>query len=74
MNLLEAVRDIAASPPGPDWLSDEVAFHRHFGVPYETFAETVSCLTESQLRLLHQTLEVNPEAAVLWILHMEVVG
>lgn len=57
----------------PDWLSDEEAFLRHFGVPHEAFEEVVAHLDERQLRLLESTLEVNPEAAVLWILAMQEV-
>ena len=56
-----------------DWLSDEESFLRHFGVPHEAFEEVVHHLDENQLRLLEATLEVNPEAAVLWILAMQEV-
>lgn len=71
MDLLEAVQHIAESPPGPAWLSDETAFHRHFGASYEDFTGVAECLEPDQLELLRKTLEVNPEAAVLWVLHME---
>jgi hypothetical protein len=58
----------------PDWLVDEEAFLRHFGVPHEAFEEIVHHLGDEQLRLLEETLAVNPEAAVLWILAMREVG
>lgn len=50
---------------------DEGAFLAHFGVPFEEYAEMVSMLSQSQLDLLRATLDVNPEAAVLWVLAME---
>jgi len=53
------------------WATDEAAFEQHFGVPYEAFEEIVTHLSREQENLLHATLEVNPEAAVLWILSME---
>jgi len=61
--------------PGSDqpWAAGEQEFERHFGVPYEAFVEIARHLDQEQERLLHATLEVNPEAAVLWILAMEEV-
>jgi hypothetical protein len=61
--------------PGSDqpWAASEQEFERHFGVPYEAFVEIVRHLDREQEQLLHATLEVNPEAAVLWILAMEEV-
>jgi hypothetical protein len=53
------------------WENDEVAFHAHFGVPFEAYAELVQHLNEQQQELLKATINVNPEAAVLWILAME---
>jgi hypothetical protein len=73
VDLLGALHQALSSETGPDWLSDEDAFCRHFGVPYEDFAEVASCLDQGQRDLLDRTLEVNPEAAVLWVLHMEEV-
>ena len=55
------------------WAADEEAFLKHFGAPYEYFVEIVRHLDQRQEALLHATLEVNPEAAVLWILAMEEV-
>jgi hypothetical protein len=57
----------------PDWMEDEEAFLRHFGVPHEAFEEIVHHLGDDQLRLLEATLAVNPEAAVLWVLAMQEV-
>jgi hypothetical protein len=55
----------------PDWAFDPEAFHVHFGVPHEHYAAIVSALSPEQAQMLDATLAVNPEAAVLWILHME---
>jgi hypothetical protein len=74
VDLLGSLHQVLSSEAGPDWLSDEISFHRHFGVSYEEFAEVVSCLDLGQRDLLEHTFEVNPEAAVLWVLHMEEVG
>ena len=60
-----------AGGPQPDWAVDPSAFERHFGVPIEAYAEIVSHLTPEQEKLLLETLDVNPEAAVLWVLAME---
>ena len=61
--------------PGHDmaWPEDEAEFERHFGAPYEAFLEIVEHLSPDQKKLLDATLNVNPEAAVLWILAMEEV-
>ncbi len=56
------------------WENNEVAFHAHFGVPFEEYAAVVQHLDEQQRELLRKTIEVNPEAAVLWILAMEELG
>jgi hypothetical protein len=56
------------------WEQDEDAFLRHFGVPHEEYVLIVSHLTNDQIELLEATIEVNPEAAVLWILSMEELG
>jgi hypothetical protein len=62
--------------PGSDqpWAASEAEFERHFGAPYEAFAEIVQHLNQEQEALLSATLEVNPEAAVLWILAMEEIN
>ena len=61
--------------PGQDaeWANDEDEFERHFGVPYEIFLAIVEHLSPDQKKLLDATVNVNPEAAVLWILAMEEV-
>lgn len=65
---------LARGDPLPDWASDEGAFLRHFGAPHEAYVEIVEHLLPEQVELLHATLEVNPEAAVLWVLSMEEIG
>lgn len=55
------------------WATSEEAFYKHFGASYEDFSEIVKHLTPYQEDLFHATFEVNPEAAVLWILAMEEV-
>lgn len=60
--------------PSQPWEQDEEAFLCHFGVPFEEYALIVSHLTDDQRALLEATIEVNPEAAVLWILSMEELG
>ena len=68
--------DLFAGTPGSHepWASNEETFERHFGVSYEDFVEMVGYLSPGQAEMLKKTLEVNPEAAVLWILAMEPVG
>jgi len=69
------IRDVArrAIAGDPAWAVDEETFFRHFGVPHEAYAEIVGHLQPAQLDLLEATLEVNPEAAVLWVLAMQEV-
>jgi hypothetical protein len=59
--------------PAP-WETDAEAFFVHFGVPFESYQEVLAHLSEEQMHLLEATIEVNPEAAVLWVLAMEVIG
>jgi hypothetical protein len=56
------------------WETDERAFFMHFGVSFETYQEVLAHLSAEQARVLEATIEVNPEAAVLWVLAMEVIG
>lgn len=67
--------DLFKGGPGSNepWAANEEAFERHFGESYEYFVEVVQYLSPAQKELLARTLEVNPEAAVLWILAMEPV-
>ena len=71
-HLRRFAREVQRQPQ--PWEQDEEAFLRHFGVPHEEYALIVSHLTEDQHALLEATIEVNPEAAVLWILSMEELG
>jgi len=80
MNLLEtlehargAIRSLRHREPEP-WEIDDGEFLAHFGVPVEELAERVALLSEEQGRLLTATIDVNPEAAVLWVLAMEPEG
>jgi hypothetical protein len=76
MAAVEHAREIARLARGttlPEWDSDPQSFLRHFGATHEEYAEIVSHLSPEQVELLHNTLAVNPEAAVLWVLAMEEV-
>jgi hypothetical protein len=55
------------------WETDELEFERHFGCPYEEFLLVLGHLSKDQYQLFERTVAVNPEAAVLWILAMDVV-
>jgi hypothetical protein len=68
--------DLFAGTPGSHepWASSEEAFEQHFGESYEYFVAVAQHLSPAQEEMLAKTLEVNPEAAVLWILAMEPVG
>ena len=57
----------------PPWATNEREFERHFGEPYELFVMIVEHLSNEQRELLDATVAVNPEAAILWILAMDVV-
>ncbi len=72
-DLLKRARG-ALSSTQPDWVHDEEAFFRHFGVPPEEYECVVQHMSDDQLALLRDTLAVNPEAAVLWVLSMEEIG
>ncbi len=79
MNLMKAtsvLKEIASLfENGPDagqpWAESEEAFMTHFGAPYEYLCEVVSHLDREQSEKFDATMEVNPEAAVLWVLAME---
>jgi hypothetical protein len=57
----------------PGWATDEESFLTHFGASYDEYLEIVARLSPDQSRMLGETLAVNPEAAVLWVLAMEEV-
>jgi len=61
--------------PGYDasWTNDATEFERHFGVSHEEFLAIIEHLSLDQKALLDATIDVNPEAAVLWVLAMEEV-
>lgn len=70
---LQQIADIFGAGPDAEqsWAADENAFWRHFGASYEEFCATLGHLDEEQSARFAATLEVNPEAAVLWVLAME---
>jgi hypothetical protein len=61
---------------GPDaeepWAQDEMLFEEHFDTPYEVFTEKLFHLSADQQKRYQKTLEVNPEAAVLWVCMLQV--
>ena len=61
--------DVADEP----WARDEEMFLDHFGVPYEEFAVRLPMLSADQHKRYADTLVVNPEAAVLWVISMGAV-
>ena len=67
--------DLFAGTPGSGepWAASEEAFEQHFGESYVYFGAVIQHLSPAQEEMLARTLEVNPEAAVLWILAMEPV-
>ena len=78
LNALGAIRrtlDFFAGTPDSyeSWAANEDAFETHFGLPYALFAEILQHLDQEQSERFDATMKVNPEAAVLWILSMDVV-
>jgi hypothetical protein len=78
LNALGAIRktlDFFAGTPDSDepWAASEEAFESHFGMGYDFFVEILQHLDEEQGERFDATMKVNPEAAVLWILSMDVV-
>ena len=49
------------------WAGDEQAFEEHFGRTYEEFEQLLSELDQGNSQLYEKTLEINPEAAVVWV-------
>jgi len=70
-----SVLEFVSGGPGSKepWATDEREFERHFGAPFEVFAAVVEHMSDDQRKMLEATLDVNPEAAVLWVLAMDVV-
>ena len=76
LNTIGAIRKVLglfADTPDSDepWAVDEESFEVHFGRSYEYFIEILHHLDEEQTERFDDTMKVNPEAAVLWILSME---
>jgi hypothetical protein len=58
----------AGSPDAQEpWATDEQEFEDHFDTPYWVFCEKLTKLSADQQVRYKKTLEVNPEAAVLWV-------
>jgi hypothetical protein len=55
------------------WAQDEGLFADHFGITIEEFAGKLALLSVDQQNRYQKTLEVNPEAAVLWVSMMQQV-
>jgi predicted RNA-binding protein (virulence factor B family) len=68
---LEALTSNQSS--GESWASSEEAFEQHFGASYAYFKEILGHLSPEQNLRFERTLQINPEAAILWILAMEAV-
>jgi hypothetical protein len=68
--------DLFAGTPDSNepWASDEGAFEIHFGSSYGCFVEILGHLDPEQGERFDATMKINPEAAVLWILSMDVIG
>jgi hypothetical protein len=58
---------------GEPWARSEEQFEKHFGQSYEEFAVKLTGLTSDQHARYAATLDVNPEAAVLWVVMMSEV-
>lgn len=54
----------------PSWASDERAFEDHFGFSYDDYAKIVENLDQAHSKLYDETFKVNPEAAVIWAIHL----
>ena len=53
------------------WMADPTLFEHHFGIPYDEFDAMVELLSVDQHKRFDATLKVNPEAAVTWVLSMD---
>jgi hypothetical protein len=66
------IKLFAGSPDAEEpWAQNEEIFEQHFGVPYEEFCYKLTILSADQHKRYHETLKVNPEAAVLWVVMQE---
>jgi hypothetical protein len=66
-SLKKAWRFFGGGGVNEPWATDEAAFEEHFGTSYEDFEERVASLDQAHTQLYEKTLEVNPEAAVVWV-------
>ena len=74
LHLASGLAGLFAGGPDADepWAHDEELFDEHFDTPYEVFAEKLFHLSADQQNRYRKTLEVNPEAAVLWVCLLQV--
>lgn len=69
LNLVTTLKGLFAGGPDAEepWAQDDDLFEEHFDTPYEVFTEKLFHLSADQQTRYRKTLEVNPEAAVLWV-------
>jgi hypothetical protein len=70
LNLAAGIAGLFAGSPDAEepWALDEMLFEEHFDTPYWAFCEKLVRLNSDQQKRYWATLEVNPEAAVLWVI------
>ena len=69
LSLAAGIAGLFSGSPDADepWAQDVTIFEEHFDTPYEVFSEKLCHLSADQQKRYHETLKVNPEAAVLWV-------
>lgn len=69
LNLLRGAWDLFSGKEHSDepWATDEEAFSNHFGVDYDDYADMVDGLDRAHSQLYEDTMKINPEAAVTWV-------
>lgn len=74
LKLATSLAGLFAGSPDADepWAHDEELFEEHFDTPYEVFMDKLFHLSGDQQKRYKKTLEVNPEAAVLWVCMLQV--
>ena len=74
-DVVQGILELFSGTPdsGEPWAANETMFEAHFGSSYAYFGEVLRHLDDEQAVRFAETMEVNPEAAVLWVLAMEPV-
>lgn len=70
LNMLKGAWNLFAGAGGrheEPWATDEEAFGDHFGINYSDYADMVAGLDQAHVELYEKTMEINPEAAVAWV-------